>query len=375
MKKGLVVALATALLFGGCGNSAEQVTTTIEGNDTPITFSSSDETGVGTVEDEDNVDGTVESEEISISTEIITDEGDAVSTESSTVETGSDTTEDKVVTVELGDEIIVRSDSYKVEPIEGFDKYEGQVLVDEAGVKVTFNSLGFSTTSPEDVCMNATVENNTSEEIKINNYVGTVNGYVASVTFIKDGERHFSIAPGETVDGGFEFTAYSLEESRVAKVAEIGVSIEAASGPDVLFEKYVELKSDPHIEVDDSLADVGEEIYNDGNIRLEFIGTAKERESSENREMVLLLENMSDRNIVAAVNNFSVNGIECDKIFYDQVVPGAKLVGIQQIENVDDGVSAGDKIEEMVINVKVIDASGRFQEDWYDTGDIKVEFK
>ena len=368
MKKCLVVALATVLLLGGCGNSTEQIVDTVEGNDTQVTFSSSDESEVDIVENEETINETD-------AVEPVENEEDTMSTESGAVETEPGTTEDEVVTVELGDEIIVRSDDYKVEPIEGFDKYDGQVLVDEAGVKVTFNSLGFSTTSPEDVCMNVTVENNTSEEIKINNYVGTVNGYVASVAFIKDGERHFSIASGETVDGGFEFTAYSLEESRIAKVAEIGVSIEAASGPDVLFEKYVELKSDPYVEVDDSLAGVGKEIYNDGNIRLEFIGIAREKESSENREGMLLLENMANRNIVAAVNNFSVNGIECDAIFYDEVVPGAKLIGIQQIENVDDDVYVGDTIEEMMINVKVIDASGRFQEDWYDTGDIKVEVK
>ena len=266
------------------------------------------------------------------------------------------------VTVEAGDEMILRDEDYTVTLL---NSYDNQVLIDEQGVKIEFK--GISTNALRDICWDVTIENNTDTEIKVDVPNGILDGYMAEAGIMNPKwSSQVYVEPGETLDAFINFSGYDTEDKRMTEIAQMIATIEISNESDMLLRKRVELVPTTNETVEDALEGVGQEIYNDGNIRIEYIGVGKDYDTSDDGVAILLLENLMDEDITVYTMDYLINRTYYGKVFEGEVVAGTKMVALPLIRQ-DEG---SPKMEEMVLDIKVVENSGEA----YETGNIVVAF-
>lgn len=266
------------------------------------------------------------------------------------------------VTVEAGDEMILRDEDYTVTLL---NSYDNQVLIDEQGVKIEFK--GISTNALRDICWDVTIENNTDAEIKVDVPNGILDGYMAEAGIMNPKwSSQVYVGPGETLDAFINFSGYDTEDKRMTEIAQMIATIEVSNESDTFIRKRVELVPTTNETTEDALEGVGQEIYNDGNIRIEYIGIGRDYDTSDDGVAILLLENLMGEDIEVYTMDYLINRTYYGKVFEGEVVAGTKMVALplmRQDEN-------SPEMEEMVLDIKVVENSGEV----YETGNIVVTF-
>ena len=314
MKRAVVVALATAMLISGCGNSTEQ--STVTNNSVPATFSSSDENVAGEVETDE-----VNEEEVSevASTDNDT-EAESVSTDSST----DSSTVTKTITAALQTGISFEDGVGKTQQSVG--DFPETVLVDDETVKVTLNKVYLDENS--ECLVDVTVENRTDTDIDVAIDDITVNGCMIHFTWVSQNELYNIPAGGTDTYTGYIYTdetdAYDITE-----VMSIEFSVEVYDEANYGSElgKYTNLKVEATNadSYEAPVIDAGAEIYNSDNVRVVLKGIDRNPDFNDN-SLVFYVENKTDEMLYVVMDKFIVDGAEQVVIPFGWMIPGSVLV-------------------------------------------------
>lgn len=194
---------------------------------------------------------------------------------------------------------------------------EEQLLVDEAGVKIT--ATEYVTDSIWGDGIKLFIENNTQQNIMVGCTALIVNDYMISDLFSAQ------IAAGKQDYETLYLSSSQLKQAGIDNVGKIEIYFHAyddGTWEDLFTDKYVCLETSDVANVDTLSSIDGEEIYNQNGIRLvaqyvdenDFWGTA----------ILVHAENNTSDNIHISIDNVSVNGLMVDAIYSSTVYSGKK---------------------------------------------------
>lgn len=198
---------------------------------------------------------------------------------------------------------------------------EETVLLDESGVKITAKSLDLDSSwaGPE---LKLVIENNSGQDLTVQARNTSVNGYMVETIMSVD------VVNGKKANDSLTFMESSLEMCNIKTIADIEFSFYIFDSES--WDEYLE--SDP-IVVKTSAADTYEYAYDDsGELAYEADGVKivvkglVEDANYLGTDLVVYIENNTDRFITVQTNDVSVNGFMLDPIFSCDVAPGKHAI-------------------------------------------------
>lgn len=239
------------------------------------------------------------------------------------------------------------------------------VVLDSDGVKVTVKELsteGFM--GPE---LKLLIENNSGKDLTFQSRNISVNGYMVQTIMSVD------VADGKKANDSMILMSSELELCGITTIADIEFSLHIFSSDD--WETYLD---SPQIQLKTSAAegfvysfdDGGELVYEENDIKIVVKGVTDD--SFMGSDIVLYMENNSDRFVTVQTRDVSINGFMVNPIFSCEIAPGKHAVDtitILSSELEENGIS---KIETAELSFHIFE-SGSF-EAIQDSNTITVTF-
>ena len=233
-----------------------------------------------------------------------------------------------------------------------------QVLLDKRGLVITATRLVEN--GIQGSALVVSIENRSETDVTVEVRDVCVNGWMMDTSFFA------AVAAGQETEGAIVFLASGMKRSGIESIADMEFSFHILNQNRVTF-----LDSDP-VTVRTPAADtgrspfdgLGEELYHENGVRIVSRGFA-EQESVFGPELVLLMENTTDRTITVQARNVLVNGSAADVIFSENILAGRRSAAAITIT----GVSL-DELREMTFCLRVLDRDQRTT--LFDTGSFTV---
>ena len=222
-----------------------------------------------------------------------------------------------------------------------------QVLLDQDGIKITAVGL-----APDEIfdaqAIELDLENSSDQNVTVQLSDVSINGYMMSPLFSCD------LAAGKKTKDTIEFYNYELADCGIEKIAQVELQFNILNT-----ESYETIFDSDNISIATSAKDYqqsydasGEVLYDDNGIKV----VAKTLDTSDDLfgpELLLYVENNSDKIINVSTDNESVNGYMNDVLYYTEVLPGKKSVdgmtfydleanGIEEINDVEFSITIMD---------------------------------
>lgn len=233
-----------------------------------------------------------------------------------------------------------------------------QVLLDKRGLVITATRLVEN--GIQGSALIVSIENRSETDVTIEVRDVCVNGWMMDTSFFA------AVAAGQETEGAIVFLAAGMKRSGVETIADMEFSFYILDQNRVLF-----LNSGP-VTVRISAADTGrspfdgqgEELYHENGVRIVSMGFA-EQESVFGPELVLLIENTTDRTVTVQARNVSVNGSAADVVFSEDILAGRRAAAAVTIT----GLSR-EELREISFCLRVLDRDRRTT--LFDTGSFTV---
>ena len=228
-----------------------------------------------------------------------------------------------------------------VEPAPESETIAETVVLDESGVKITVTGLEKDSLMGADLQL--LIENNSGANLTVQARNTSINGYMV------EGIMSVDIADGKKANDTLSFMDSDLEACGIETIADIELSFYIFYTDDwetYLESDLVQLKTSAAEGFTYTYDDSGTPVYEGNNVRI--IAKSLMVDDILGPEVVLYIENNSDRAVIIQTRDVSVNGFMIDGLLSCEVTPGKRAVdgisfweddleanGIEEIENVE----------------------------------------
>ena len=221
------------------------------------------------------------------------------------------------------------------------------VLLDKRGLTITATRLVEN--GLQGSALVVSIENRSETDVTVEVRDVCVNGWMMDTSFFS------AVAAGQETEGAIVFLAARMKRSGIETISDMEFSFYILDQNRVLF-----LNSGP-VTVRISAVSTGrspfdgpgEELYHENGVRIVSMGFA-EQESVFGPELVLLMENTTDRTVTVQARNVSVNGSAADVVFSEDILAGRRTAAAVTIT----GVSR-EELREMTFSLRVLDRDRR----------------
>lgn len=217
---------------------------------------------------------------------------------------------------------------------------EEQVILDEAGIKITATEYSTDTILGEGIKLQ--IENNSDRDCTVGCDALIVNDYNISDLFASE------IAAGKKANEVMYLSSPELNAAGIDVVGKVEMYFHAYDSDynDMFTNVYSEIKTSEYENMDTKVDDAGTELYNEGGIRI--VGKTVDENSFWGTAILLYVENTSGRNAEIQVESMSINGYMMDPIYSAVVYDGKKNIDEITIFSSDleaNGITSIDEIE------------------------------
>lgn len=200
------------------------------------------------------------------------------------------------------------------------ESIENTVLFDHDNIKIT--ATGFTENSTFGKGISVTIENSSEKDICVQCDNLIVNNYMIT--------NYFSCiaAAGKEANSTIYFSAQELQAAEIESVSDITLSfkiLDNSTYKAIEDSDEIEIKTSLYGKVDDHKADSGTELYNENGIRI--VGKYIGKTNDIGTEILIFVENNSQKNIDAQCDDIEVNGSEITPFFSCKVNKGKMAVG------------------------------------------------
>ncbi|MBQ7876017.1 MAG: hypothetical protein IJ316_01885 [Clostridia bacterium] len=275
--------------------------------------------------------------------------GDDSSEESKKVASGAKKGDSEVVSI-IPEEITVKE----------------QVIYDADDVKVTVKGISFDGYfGPE---LDVLIENNNEYDITVCTSDSTVNGLVVDCSLYCD------VPAGKKANDTILIDSIALESSNIEIIKDVEFILYATDSEyERVFESdYIKVTTTAPEAYVQEIDDSGYVAVDDENVKV-IIKHIEPEKSIWGTEVLVYLENNTDRNLCIQTVDVSVNGFAIDPYFSTDVPAGKKAFDTITFSDTDLEDNDIDEITEMELKFEIID-----WDDWdynYESGIVSVVFE
>lgn len=216
-----------------------------------------------------------------------------------------------------------------------------QVILDANDVRIT--AVEYTTDSIWGDGIKLLIENNGTDSIGVGCDALIVNDYMISDLFSSQ------VAAGKKSNEVVYLSTSSLKAAGIDIIGKIEMQLHLYD-PDTYMSTYtsdmITLQTNHYNEMDTTPNDEGQELYNDGGIRI--VGKYVDENSFWGNAIVLYLENNTSQNICVQCDDMSVNGYMVTPYFSSTVYSEKKAIDeitLMQSDLDDNGITSVDDVE------------------------------
>ncbi len=218
---------------------------------------------------------------------------------------------------------------------------EEQVLVDEAGIKIT--ATGYETDSIWGDGIKLLLENESDKTVTVGCNALIVNDFMISDLFVSE------VAPGKKANETMHLSSTALKAAGIDSVGQVEIYFHIYNSDDwtdVVNPDVVTIKTSAYDHMDTSADDSGFELFNEDGIRI--VGKTVDENSFWGTAILLYIENNSGKNVGINVDDMSINGFMMTPYFSTTVYDGKKAfedITIMSSELESNGISSIEEVE------------------------------
>ena len=221
------------------------------------------------------------------------------------------------------------------------------VLLDKRGLVITATRLVENGTQGSALVVS--IRNRSENDLTVEVRDVCVNGWMMDTSFFA------AVAAGQETEGAIVFLSSGMKRSGIDIIADMEFSFHILDQNRVTF-----LDSDT-VTIRTPAADTylyrfdssGEELYNENGVRIVSRGFSGDV-SVFGPELVLFMENTTDRTVTVQARNVSVNGSAADVVFSENILAGRRSVAVVTIT----GITL-EELREMTFSLRVLDRDRR----------------
>ena len=222
-----------------------------------------------------------------------------------------------------------------------------QLLLNKRGLVIT--ATGLAENGAQGPALNVSIENRSETDVTVEIRDACVNGWMMDALF------SVAVAAGEKKEGSILFSASGLKRSGIETIADLEFSFHILNQDRITFldSDTVTVRTPAADTYQYRFDDSGQELYSDNGVRIVSRGLAGE-ESVLGPELVLYMENTTDRAIAIQARSVSVNGTAVNAVFTEEILAGRRSAAAMTIT----GVSL-EEIREISFYLRVTDRDRR----------------
>ena len=222
-----------------------------------------------------------------------------------------------------------------------------QLLLNKRGLVIT--ATGLVEGGAQGSALNLTIENRSETDVTVEIRDACVNGWMMDASFFA------AVAAGEKKEGYILFLASGMKRSGVETIADLEFSFHILNMDRITFldSDTVRIRTSAADTYQYRFDDTGQELYSANGVRIVSRGLAGE-ESVFGPELVLFMENTTDRAIAVQARGVSVNGSAVNVVFSGEILAGMRSAAAVTMT----GVSL-EEIREISFYLRVTDRDKR----------------
>ena len=192
-----------------------------------------------------------------------------------------------------------------------------QILLDKRGLVIM--ATGLNENGAQGPALNVSIENRSETDVTVEIRDASINGWMMDTSFSA------AVAAGRKVEGAILFLASRIQRSGIETIADLEFAFHILDQNRITFldSDAVTVRTPAADTYQYSFDDSGEELYSDNGVRIVSRGFS-ENGSVFGPELVLFIENTTDRAITVQAKDVLVNGTEVDAISSEDVLPGKR---------------------------------------------------
>ena len=202
-----------------------------------------------------------------------------------------------------------------------------QLLLDKRGLVIT--ATGLVEHGAQGPALTVSIENRSETDVTVEIRDACVNGWMMDTSF------YASAAAGQRTEGAIVFLTPGMERSGIETIAELEFSFHILDLNRITFldSDTVTIRTPAADTYQPPIDGPGQELYNENGVRIVSRGLA-EQESVFGPELVLLIENTTDRAITVQARDVSVNKSAVNVAFSEEILAGRRSAAAVTITGV-----------------------------------------
>ena len=222
-----------------------------------------------------------------------------------------------------------------------------QLLLDKRGLVIT--ATGLVENGAQGSALKISVENRSETDVTVEIRDACVNGWMMDVSFSA------AVAAGEKKASSILFLASGMKRSGIDTIADLEFSFHILNRDRVTFldSGTVTVRTPAADTYQYRFDGSGQELYGENGVRIVSKGLA-EKESVFGPELVLFMENTTDRAVTVQARSVSVNGSAVNVVFSKEILAGRRSAAAVTIT----GISL-EEIREVSFYLRVTDRDNR----------------
>ncbi len=238
-----------------------------------------------------------------------------------------------------------------------------QVLLDKDGVKVTVKSISYYSKYNTDIKL--LIENNSEKDIIVQTDNFSINGILIN------GIVSAHVAAGKKSNDSISIYNDDLDQAGITTIKDIEFDLdilESKSYDEIMKEEGIKLQTDAK-NYTQNYNTSGTLIVDQNNVKVYVL---KQQNKTLGTEILVYIENNSDKTLTVTSRELSVNGFMINSSFYESLPAGKKAyesIMVYKDDLEDNDIKSIDNIE-----LKVECYDSKSYKDVFETDTIKVEF-
>ena len=225
---------------------------------------------------------------------------------------------------------------------------EKQVLVDQNGILITALEYVYDPTEGEGILIS--LENNMEKAIDVDIETCIINNYHINAWLDEE------VAPGETMSKIIAFPEAEMAEASIGEVGQIEIAFEVDEvevAENIFTTELAKIQTSAYATMDNAPVSDGVELYNENGVRI--VGLYSYNDFGTDN-IILYIENASEKEIYVDFQDGGVNGIVMDPYFSTKVFAEKKVVEELEFASSDLEDNNIEKIEDIELDFVIYDA-------------------
>ena len=196
---------------------------------------------------------------------------------------------------------------------------ERQVLYNDKNIKITATGMGSSYSGPE---LKLLIENRSGQNITVQTRAESINGYMVDANISAD------VVAGKNANDAITFFSSSLQKCGIEKIGTMEFYFhifDSGSWGTIVDTEVVKVNTSVAYSYVQKYDDTGRELINKNGVRIVLKGLSEKSYSGP--EVVLYIENNTNKDITIQTRDESVNGFMVDANMSEDIVSGKRAIG------------------------------------------------